>query len=157
MDATRLRLMKIIGAVDPDDRFRIYTPKTAGGQDIYVHAKVMIVDDAFLKIGSANMNNRSLGLDSECDLALIDDDRHRACVRAVRERLMAEHLGATEEQVPRSVRAHRLAPRHHRRADQARKPAASSRCPTRSPKTPPASSPTPSCSTPRAPTPCSRA
>ena len=99
MDATRLRLMKIIGAVDPEDRFRIYTPKTAGGQDIYVHAKVMIVDDAFLKIGSANMNNRSLGLDSECDLALLDEKQHRACVRQVRERLMAEHLGASEEQV----------------------------------------------------------
>lgn len=99
MDATRLRLMKIIGAVDPGDRFRIYTPKTAGGEDIYVHAKVMIVDDAFLKIGSANMNNRSLGLDSECDLALIDEERHRACVRHVRERLMAEHLGAGEEAV----------------------------------------------------------
>ncbi|NJC04449.1 phosphatidylserine/phosphatidylglycerophosphate/cardiolipin synthase-like enzyme [Sphingomonas kaistensis] len=99
MDATRLRLMKIIGSVDPQDRFRIYTPKTKGGQDIYVHAKVMIVDDAFLKIGSANMNNRSLGLDSECDLALIDEEGHRACVRAVRERLMAEHLGATEAEV----------------------------------------------------------
>jgi hypothetical protein len=45
MDATRLRLMKIIGAADPDNRFRIFTPKTKGGQDIYVHAKVMIVDD----------------------------------------------------------------------------------------------------------------
>ncbi|WP_338502727.1 phospholipase D-like domain-containing protein [Sphingomonas kaistensis] len=99
MDATRLRLMKIIGAVDPGDRFRIFTPKTAGGQDIYVHAKVMIVDDAFLKIGSANINNRSLGLDSECDLALIDEPQHRDCVRHVRERLMAEHLAASEEEV----------------------------------------------------------
>ncbi len=70
MDATRVRLGEVIGNSDPDDRFRIYTPVTKGGDDIYVHAKVLIVDDELLKVGSANMNNRSLGLDSECDLAL---------------------------------------------------------------------------------------
>lgn len=100
MDATRLRLMKIIGAADPKDRFRIFTAKTIGGQDIYVHAKVMIVDDLFLKIGSANMNNRSLGLDSECDLALeATSQEERTAIAAIRTRLMAEHVGATEEQV----------------------------------------------------------
>ena len=41
---------------------------TAGGKAIYVHAKIMIVDDTILRIGSANFNNRSLGLDSECDV-----------------------------------------------------------------------------------------
>jgi phosphatidylserine/phosphatidylglycerophosphate/cardiolipin synthase-like enzyme len=100
MDATRLRLMKIIGAVDPQNRFRIFTPKTIGGQDIYVHAKVMIVDDRFLKIGSANMNNRSLGLDSECDLALdAVSEEERATIAALRTRLMAEHLGASQADV----------------------------------------------------------
>jgi phosphatidylserine/phosphatidylglycerophosphate/cardiolipin synthase-like enzyme len=60
----------------------------------------MIVDDRFLKIGSANMNNRSLGLDSECDLALeAVTDEERTTITALRTRLMAEHVGATEEQV----------------------------------------------------------
>jgi phosphatidylserine/phosphatidylglycerophosphate/cardiolipin synthase-like enzyme len=100
MDATRLRLMKIIGAVDPNNRFRIFTPKTIGGKDIYVHAKVMIVDDRLLKIGSANMNNRSLGLDSECDLALeATSDEERATIAGIRTRLMAEHVGAQEAEV----------------------------------------------------------
>jgi phosphatidylserine/phosphatidylglycerophosphate/cardiolipin synthase-like enzyme len=100
MDATRLRLLKIIGAADPDNRFRVFTPKTIGGQDIYVHAKVLIVDDALLKIGSANMNNRSLGLDSECDLALhARTQEEQSTIAAIRTRLMAEHVGATEAQV----------------------------------------------------------
>ena len=103
MDATRVRLGQVIGQSDPDNRFRIYTPVTKGGDDIYVHAKVMIVDDEILKVGSANMNNRSLGLDSECDLAL---HATRAAdlktIAALRTRLMAEHLGTTERQVERT-------------------------------------------------------
>ena len=100
MDATRCRLAQLIGASDATNRFRIFTPKTEGGDDIYVHAKLMIVDDALLKIGSANMNNRSLGLDSECDLALeAGSDAERAALTALRTRLMAEHLGAAEAEV----------------------------------------------------------
>jgi phosphatidylserine/phosphatidylglycerophosphate/cardiolipin synthase-like enzyme len=103
MDATRLRLMEIIGAHDPGNRFRIFTPKTEGGDDIYVHAKLMIVDDRLLKIGSANMNNRSLGLDSECDVALdASTDAERSALAALRTRLMAEHLGREEAVVGES-------------------------------------------------------
>ena len=82
MDAARVRLAQVIGSADPDNRFRIYTPVTEGGDDIYVHAKIMIVDDRILRVGSANLNNRSLGLDSECDLALEadgDSDRGDHC------------------------------------------------------------------------------
>ena len=100
MDATRCRLAQIIGAADPQNRFRIFTPKTSGDQDIYVHAKLMIVDDRMLKVGSANMNNRSLGLDSECDLMLEGgSDAEHQTIRAIRNRLMGEHLGVTPEQV----------------------------------------------------------
>jgi phosphatidylserine/phosphatidylglycerophosphate/cardiolipin synthase-like enzyme len=100
MDATRVRLGQVIGASDPGNRFRIYTPVTKGGDDIYVHAKVMIVDDQLLRVGSSNLNNRSLGLDSECDLAFeARDDRERAIIGALRTRLMAEHLGVEEAQV----------------------------------------------------------
>ncbi|HET7709828.1 MAG TPA: phospholipase D-like domain-containing protein [Sphingomicrobium sp.] len=101
MDATRVRLGQVIGHSDPDNRFRIYTPVTRGGDDIYVHAKILIVDDQLLKVGSANMNNRSLGLDSECDLAL-DASRRKGdqqSIAALRTRLMAEHLGVGEKKV----------------------------------------------------------
>jgi phosphatidylserine/phosphatidylglycerophosphate/cardiolipin synthase-like enzyme len=63
----------------------------------------MIVDDHVLKIGSANMNNRSLGLDSECDLLLdAASDAERAAITALRTRLMAEHTGRSAAEVEAS-------------------------------------------------------
>ena len=76
---------------------------TDGGEDIYVHSKIMIVDDRLLRVGSANLNNRSMGLDSECDL-LIDSgaaaNRQAArSIAALRTDLLAEHLGASADSV----------------------------------------------------------
>ena len=70
MSPARARLMEMLGRVDRGRRFRIYTPVTEGGEDIYVHSKITIVDDDQLRVGSANLNNRSMGFDSECDLAV---------------------------------------------------------------------------------------
>ena len=45
-----------------------------------IHSKVMVVDDFLLRIGSANLNNRSMGTDTECDLAFAatgDEERQR--------------------------------------------------------------------------------
>lgn len=101
MDAARVRLAQVIGQADAGNRFRIYTPVTEQGEDIYVHAKVMIVDDRVLRVGSSNMNNRSLGLDSECDLALdaTSDKANQKIAAALRTRLMAEHLGVEPRDV----------------------------------------------------------
>lgn len=103
MDAARVQLARAIGRVDKGDRFRIYVPVTRGGNDIYVHAKLMIVDDRILRIGSANLNNRSLGLDSECDMvldcALPANRGAEKAIAALRTRLLAEHLGVDEATV----------------------------------------------------------
>ena len=103
MDAARVQLARAIGKVDKGDRFRIYVPVTKGGTDIYVHAKLMIVDDRILRIGSANLNNRSLGLDSECDMvldcALPANKGSEKVIAALRTRLLAEHLGVYEKVV----------------------------------------------------------
>lgn len=97
MDAARVQLARAVAKVDKGDRFRIYVPRTKGGADIYVHAKLMIVDDRILRIGSANLNNRSLGLDSECDMVLdtgLQTNAHAApAISELRTRLLAEHLG----------------------------------------------------------------
>ena len=101
MGSARAQLMRALGRIDKKGRLRIYTPVTEGGEDIYVHAKVMIVDDEMLRVGSANMNNRSMGLDSECDL-MIDcavDPHCGDAVAAIRFGLLAEHLGSTPEEV----------------------------------------------------------
>jgi phosphatidylserine/phosphatidylglycerophosphate/cardiolipin synthase-like enzyme len=74
---------------------------TEGGADIYVHAKLMFVDDRFLRVGSANMNNRSMGLDSECDLLVDGTERPdvRETIASLRTDLLAEHLGLEPRQV----------------------------------------------------------
>jgi phosphatidylserine/phosphatidylglycerophosphate/cardiolipin synthase-like enzyme len=103
MDAARLKLAAAIGKADPRNRFRIYVPVTKGGTDIYVHAKVSIVDDRLLRVGSSNLNTRSLGLDSECDViidaALAANHGSEAAMTALRHRLLGEHLGYAAAEV----------------------------------------------------------
>lgn len=102
MDGARVQLARMVGKIDRLDRFRIYVPVSAQGADIYVHAKVTIADDRLLRVGSSNLNNRSLGLDSECDVtidaALPANRDCRPAIRALRDRLLAEHLGVTAEE-----------------------------------------------------------
>lgn len=101
MDGARRRLLHQLWDADQHNRFRAYHPVTASGEPIYVHAKVLVVDDRLLRVGSSNLNNRSLGLDSECDLAVevtADDpsaDEHRRSIEGVRDRLLAEHLAVS--------------------------------------------------------------
>jgi phosphatidylserine/phosphatidylglycerophosphate/cardiolipin synthase-like enzyme len=108
MDAARLKLVQAIGKKDKADRFRVYIPVTEQGQDIYVHAKIAVVDDRFLRVGSSNLNNRSQGLDSECDVivdtALPANGGAGEAVAALRHRLLAEHLGCSPEQFAEAER-----------------------------------------------------
>lgn len=107
MDTARARLFEALRRVDKDHRFRLYHPYTEGGQPIYVHAKVLIVDDRILRVGSSNMNNRSLRLDTECDVTIDaarpgNEGAERA-IRSIRDGLIAEHLGAGEAEVTRRI------------------------------------------------------
>ncbi|HKE94603.1 MAG TPA: VTT domain-containing protein, partial [Povalibacter sp.] len=91
-------------AADAHDRLRIVYPYIDGLRDgtcIDVHSKMMIVDDDIVRIGSANLANRSMGLDTECDLTLHAGGHEavRASIRALRATLLAEHMGATPESV----------------------------------------------------------
>jgi phosphatidylserine/phosphatidylglycerophosphate/cardiolipin synthase-like enzyme len=58
----------------------------------YIHSKVMIVDDRFLTVGSANTNNRSMGLDSELHVSWEAPDPLPA-IRRARINLLIEHAG----------------------------------------------------------------
>ena len=96
MDTARARLFEALKSRDRYDRFRIYHAVTRGGEYIYVHAKVTIVDGEILRVGSSNFNNRSMRLDSECDVT-IDATRHvnahaKKEIRGVAFNLLAEHL-----------------------------------------------------------------
>ncbi len=103
MDSARARLREALRRLDPQGRFRIYHPVTEGGQPIYVHAKILVVDDRVLRVGSSNMNNRSLRLDTECDVVidagLPANADLRPTIAAARDDLLAEHLGVTPQDV----------------------------------------------------------
>ncbi|HET7268450.1 MAG TPA: phospholipase D-like domain-containing protein [Oleiagrimonas sp.] len=95
MDSARTRLLHMLWDADRHHRLGAYYPVTRNGTSIYVHAKIMIVDDVLLRVGSSNLNNRSMGFDTECDLAIeaADDDvTLRRHVQAVRRDLLCEHL-----------------------------------------------------------------
>lgn len=107
MDSTRGRLFEAVKARDKHDRFRMFHPFNAAGTPIYVHAKILIVDDQYMRIGSSNFNNRSLGFDSECDVAIdasaVRDGTVPGQIARVRNDLLAEHLGAEESEVRSSL------------------------------------------------------
>lgn len=102
MDHGRDALARILLAADRRNRFALFCPMQ-GETDIYVHAKLMIVDDRILRVGSANLNNRSMGLDSECDVfidcAREGNEHCREPIRRIRCSLLAEHCGAELEEV----------------------------------------------------------
>ncbi|HEV7852762.1 MAG TPA: phospholipase D-like domain-containing protein, partial [Mycobacterium sp.] len=104
MDGARHRLIRLLWAADEHHRLGVYYPVTEGGTPIYVHSKVMVVDDRLLRIGSSNLNNRSMGFDSECDVAVEadtdspDDDEVRRQITWVRDQLVSEHLGVSADE-----------------------------------------------------------
>lgn len=124
MDSARFRMLHLLWAADKHQRLGVYWPVTdtrgessgrradgeeKGATSIYVHSKVMVIDDQLLRIGSSNLNNRSLGFDSECDVAFEahpGDDGHKkvsAAIAAVRTSLVAEHLGVSAEEFDRAL------------------------------------------------------
>lgn len=106
------RRQAILYQLQERDRFgrlRIYHPVVGDDGDcaVKVHAKLMIVDGKTLHIGSANLNNRSMGLDSECDIAMkfAADSEDAVTVAEIRARLLAEHLGKRPEDVAEAIAA----------------------------------------------------
>lgn len=111
MDVLRARLASRLRAADRHHRLRIYYPRLAVEPHcaLMVHAKVMVIDDNFMRIGSSNLSNRSMGLDSECDLAIAADSEDTAVREAIalfRTRLLGEHLGKETDEVARAMAAH---------------------------------------------------
>lgn len=96
MDRTRSNFLRRLQGADAFGRLHAYVPRTDRGRFIIVHAKVSIMDDTLLRVGSANLNNRSGGFDTECDLSIEaspDDRRARVAIANVRARLVAHWLG----------------------------------------------------------------
>jgi phosphatidylserine/phosphatidylglycerophosphate/cardiolipin synthase-like enzyme len=97
-DDTRGMLSELIDADSGADRLlacTLYARSGAAADPIYVHAKVGIVDDRVLTLGSANLNDHSLFNDTEVNL-LVDDAQ---LARQTRLRLWSEHLECHPEEI----------------------------------------------------------
>jgi phosphatidylserine/phosphatidylglycerophosphate/cardiolipin synthase-like enzyme/uncharacterized membrane protein YdjX (TVP38/TMEM64 family) len=103
----RHRFMQRITASGVGDRVLFLAPSNGAAEreaEIKVHAKVMIVDDRYLRIGSANICRRSMGTDTEFDLAILgEDEASRTGIVAIRNKLMAEHCGAEPAEVAAAI------------------------------------------------------
>jgi phospholipase D1/2 len=100
MGASRTRLLARLHARDHAGRLHLFWPRNVNGSEIKVHAKLTIVDDVMLRVGSTNFNNRSMGLDTECDVLVeAQDALSRLAIRGFRQDLLAEHLGVAPAQV----------------------------------------------------------
>jgi len=105
MDQTRADLINRLKAVDVHGRLRTYSPRTAAGQSIIVHSKVSIIDDRLVRIGSANLNNRSGGFDTECDVSVeAQSDAEAAAISRLRASLLGHFAGAAPGDVEVLVR-----------------------------------------------------
>ena len=103
MEVLRTRLVKKLREADRKKRFEIYAPHVDGlkeGTCVDVHSKVCAVDEQWMRIGSANLANRSMGLDTECDVAFEagGNRAHQAAIADFRDGLISEHLGVSVEQ-----------------------------------------------------------
>jgi phosphatidylserine/phosphatidylglycerophosphate/cardiolipin synthase-like enzyme len=106
MDRTRSAFIARLQRSDHHGRLRVYSPVTTLGRTIIVHAKLSIIDDQLLRIGSSNMNNRSAGFDTECDLSIeadAADATARAEIVSIRHRLIAHWLGCPIDRVAATV------------------------------------------------------
>lgn len=110
MDVLRARLLDRLREADKHGRLRTCFVRLSQDPPVslMIHAKVMIVDDVFARVGSTNLSNRSMGLDSECDLA-IESTESQDCqeaIRRFRRSLLAEHCGVEVAAVAEAERAH---------------------------------------------------
>ncbi len=95
MDAIRRHNLLQLAQQDHGHRLAVYYPVVGReAVPVYVHAKLLVADDRLAIVGSANLSNRSMGLDSECCLAVEGAAGSPAAVAIdqFRQRLLCEHL-----------------------------------------------------------------
>jgi len=109
MGVLRDQFLRLLREADAHDRLQLYHPRVPGlgaSECVNVHAKLMVVDDRLLRVGSANLANRSMGLDSECDLAFEARPAEQArSIAGIRDDLLAEHLGVPTNEVTETLAA----------------------------------------------------
>ena len=107
MWSPRVKFREIIEAGGVADRVELCHPAARENgveKPVRIHSKLIIVDDKFLHIGSANLNRRSMGMDTEFDVVIAgDDEKSRRKIAAVRTDLIREHSGREAAEIDRLV------------------------------------------------------
>ena len=109
MGVLRARLHARLRRADFYGRYQMMSPllDTLDEGVLNVHSKVFSVDDRLFCIGSANLSNRSMACDTECNLCIeaVGSDRERISkgIARLRARLLAEHLGTEPDVVMQAV------------------------------------------------------
>ena len=108
MEVLRIQLIQRLRKADRWNRFGVYyphVPELRDGTCVDVHSKIIVVDDEWLRIGSANFCNRSMGADTECDLTIeaAGDPEKAATIRRFRDELLAEHLDVSVDEIARQA------------------------------------------------------
>jgi phosphatidylserine/phosphatidylglycerophosphate/cardiolipin synthase-like enzyme len=94
MDRARSTALWRLKSSDVYGRFHALAPHAPGGRPVIAHAKLMIVDDRLARISSANLNNRSHGFDTECEVAVeAETPEHQAVLGAWRDHLAGHWVG----------------------------------------------------------------
>lgn len=81
-----------------------FTRSEGGGREdwaTYIHAKLLLIDDRFLSVGSANTSNRSMGLDTELNVSLEmaeDGATFNESLTELRVSLLREHTGVSADE-----------------------------------------------------------
>ncbi|HEX2216636.1 MAG TPA: phospholipase D-like domain-containing protein, partial [Xanthobacteraceae bacterium] len=103
MRSGRIRFLRMLEDAGVSDRVRFMYPEVRAGDrisDTMIHSKVCIVDDRLLRVGSANLNNRSMGADTECDLAFAArTPEQRQRILHIRNKLVGEHCGVGADEI----------------------------------------------------------
>jgi phosphatidylserine/phosphatidylglycerophosphate/cardiolipin synthase-like enzyme/uncharacterized membrane protein YdjX (TVP38/TMEM64 family) len=99
----RIRFMQEFSSPHLKRRVRLMYPEVRKGRrktHTMVHSKVMIIDDACLRIGSANLNNRSMATDTECDLFIeAHSPNEHAAITDIQNRLLGDHTGLSADAI----------------------------------------------------------
>lgn len=106
MGVIRDRLLEKLIEADTHGRFSVFYPfveNDSGRQSqVYVHAKVLIADSLTLFIGTANLSNRSMKVDSEVNLVFSYQDPAPE-IKQLMHRLLAVHLQCSDAKVAAAI------------------------------------------------------
>src|SRR5690606_28277440 len=99
MDTARPEVLYRLEQADCRNRFFAFAPYTRGVERIIVHAQASVYGDEVLRIGSTNLNNRSFGFDTACDVAAAPTtEEGREAIRRFRHRTIGHWIGVTAEE-----------------------------------------------------------